>query len=234
MKLPTRNRDTRYSYWKFESKVKGNLAIQAETAVCANPKTITTIRVIDIGVPTSQASPAVSESNIIKSLGVNSVSVGNTSGYSNASNSSPVAASDTDRVVHDLKRTLTLVSTLSNLYLGLLIVHSKKQCTLSGSWTNNFRSERPQKHRLPLYSALLQTHSRNSGCWRRKGCLDHMTILKGHLRSYFGTANINLRSGACRTKTAKATSLEKVSRSITSDTQTYLECFRPHCPTGTF
>ena len=75
--------------------------------------------------PNSQGSPAVSESNSRKSLAVNIVSVGNTSGYSNASNSSPVAASDTDRVVHDLKRTLTLVSTLSNLYLGLLIVHIK-------------------------------------------------------------------------------------------------------------
>ena len=43
---------------------------------------------------------------------------------------------------------------------------------------------------------------------------------KGHLRSYFGTVNINLRSGVGRTKIAKVTSREKVSRSITSDMPT--------------
>jgi hypothetical protein len=47
----------------LRAKINGNLAIPTESAVCASSQTSTTIRVIDIGRHTSQASPAVSESN---------------------------------------------------------------------------------------------------------------------------------------------------------------------------
>jgi len=40
-------------------KLNGNLAMYNESAVCASPQTSTTIRVTDVGRPTSQASLTV-------------------------------------------------------------------------------------------------------------------------------------------------------------------------------
>ena len=46
----------------LRAEVNDNTAMQTESAVCASPQTSTTIRVTDVGRPTCQPSPAVSES----------------------------------------------------------------------------------------------------------------------------------------------------------------------------
>ena len=71
----------------LRAEVNGNLAMQTDSAVCASPQTSTTIRVTDVGRPTSQASPAVSESSSRNSPGVNGVSDSNTSRCNNVSDS---------------------------------------------------------------------------------------------------------------------------------------------------
>jgi hypothetical protein len=57
----------------LRAKVNGNLAMHNESAVCASPQTSTTIRVTDVGQPTSQASLAVSELSNCNSPRVNGV-----------------------------------------------------------------------------------------------------------------------------------------------------------------
>jgi len=82
----------------LRAKVNGNLAMHNESTVCAPPQTSTTIRVTDVGRPTSQASLAVSEASNLNSVGVNGVSDSNTSRCNNVRNSSTVAVSGVEIV----------------------------------------------------------------------------------------------------------------------------------------
>jgi len=100
----------------LRTNFNGNLAIQTESAVYASQQFSTTIRVIDIGQLTSQATPAASESNSRKSPGLNGVIISNTSECNIVSNSSTVAASGIESVIARSKTTLTL----ANIMLSLL------------------------------------------------------------------------------------------------------------------
>jgi len=82
----------------LRAKVNSNQANQTASAVCTSPQTSTTIRVIDIGQPTSQISPAVSESGSHISPGVNGVSVCNVSACNNVNNTNTTATSCTENV----------------------------------------------------------------------------------------------------------------------------------------
>ena len=73
--------------------VNGSLSNQAEPAVCPSPQTSSTIRVIVVGLTTSQEAPSVSESGSCIFPGVNSVSVNKISGCSEVRNSNTIAAS---------------------------------------------------------------------------------------------------------------------------------------------
>jgi len=96
-----------------------------ESAVCASPQTSTTIRVTDVGRPTTQASLAVSELSNRSSPGVNGVSDSNNSRYNNVRNSSTVAVSGVESVSAQ-SETYVDTSQYNELsYLGLMIVHSK-------------------------------------------------------------------------------------------------------------
>jgi len=75
----------------LRAKIDGSLAMHNESAVCASPQTSTTIRVTDVGRPTSQANLAVSELSNRNSPVVNGVSDSNTSRCNNIRNSSTVA-----------------------------------------------------------------------------------------------------------------------------------------------
>jgi len=57
----------------LRAKVNSNQANQTASVVYTSPQTSTTIREIDIGQPTSQVSPGVSESDSHISPGVNGV-----------------------------------------------------------------------------------------------------------------------------------------------------------------
>jgi hypothetical protein len=75
----------------MRAKVNSNQTNQTASAVCTSPQTSTTIKVMDIGQPTSQVSPAVSESGSHISPGVNGVSVCNVSACNNVSNTNTIA-----------------------------------------------------------------------------------------------------------------------------------------------
>jgi len=82
----------------LREKVNGILSNQAEPAACASPPISSTIKVIDVGRPTSQAAPSVPETCSCISLRVNGVSVNKTSECKEVRNSSTVAASGIESV----------------------------------------------------------------------------------------------------------------------------------------
>jgi deoxycytidylate deaminase len=112
---------------------------------------------------------------------------------------------------------------LRGLFLGIWI------------WMSIFHSERSLKSStFHWYSTQFRTPSQSNGCWLLTSNSSHMKILKGHLRNYFGTVHAHPRSGVEWTKTAVTVGWEKVFRSITSSTQTWLVCSHPPCPTMTY
>jgi len=82
----------------LRANVNSNQANQTASAVCTSPQSSTTIRVIDIGRPTSQVSPAVSESGSHISPGVNGASVCNVSACNNVNNTKTIATSYIENV----------------------------------------------------------------------------------------------------------------------------------------
>ena len=82
----------------LRAKVNSNQTIQTASAVCTSPQTSTTIRVMDIGQPTSQVSPTVSELGSHISRGVNGVSVCNVSTCNIVNNTNTIATSCIDSV----------------------------------------------------------------------------------------------------------------------------------------
>jgi hypothetical protein len=77
----------------LRTKVNNNQTNQTASAVCTSPQTSTTIRVIDIGQPTSQVSSGVSESGSHISPGVNGVSVCNAYACNNVNHTNTIATS---------------------------------------------------------------------------------------------------------------------------------------------
>jgi len=71
---------------------------QAASAVCTSRQTSTTIRVKDIGQPTGQVGPAVSESGSHISTGVNGVSDCNISACNSVNNTNTTTTSCTENV----------------------------------------------------------------------------------------------------------------------------------------
>jgi len=78
--------------------VNGSLSNQAEPAVCASPQTSSTIRVIDVGRPMSQAPPSVPEMSSCNSLGANGVIVNRVFKCNEVGNSNTVAAPGIENV----------------------------------------------------------------------------------------------------------------------------------------
>jgi len=78
--------------------LNSNQANQTPSAVRTSPQASTPIRVMDIGHPTSQVSPAVLESGSHISPGVNGVSVCNVSACNNVSSTNTIATSYTENM----------------------------------------------------------------------------------------------------------------------------------------
>jgi hypothetical protein len=76
-----------------------NQANQAASAVCTFPQTSTTIMLIEIGQPTSQFSPDVSESGSHISPGVNGVSIYNETACNSVKNTNSIATSCIQNVI---------------------------------------------------------------------------------------------------------------------------------------
>ena len=80
------------------AKVNSNQTNQTASAVCTSPQTSTTLRVMDIGQPTSQFSPPLSESGSHILSGVNGVIVCNISACNNVNNTNTIATSCIENV----------------------------------------------------------------------------------------------------------------------------------------
>jgi hypothetical protein len=82
----------------LRAKVNVNLINQTGSAVCASPQTSSTIRLIDVGRPTSQAAPDVPESGKCIPPGVNGVSANKISRCNEVRNVSTIAGTGIESV----------------------------------------------------------------------------------------------------------------------------------------
>ena len=128
-----------------------NLAIHNESAVCASPQTNTTIRVTDVGRPTSQANLAVSELSNRNSPVVNGVSDSNTSRCNNIRNSSTVAVWGVKNVSAQSE---TYVDTSQYNGLSLPSFMFLWPCIVSKAWGK--KTNKMQQYRWFIV---------NYGCW---------------------------------------------------------------------
>jgi len=135
----------------LRANVNGNLAMHNESVVCASPQTSTTIRVTDVGRPTSQASLTVSELSNRNSPGVNGVSDSNTSRCNNVRNSSIVAVSGVE-IVSAQSETYVDTSQYNELSLPRFTGSSQQVAVYFIRELDEYFSLRktPEELRLPL------------------------------------------------------------------------------------
>ena len=186
----------------MRAKVNSNQANQTASAVCTSPQTSTTIRVIDIGQPTSQVSPTVSESGSHISPGVNGVIVSNVSACNNVNNTNTIATSCIENVSAQSE---TSVDTSQHNELSLpKFSDSSKQVAVhcSRKLDEYFTLKKtPEELRLPLVFRSISDPFAKHWMLTIYGQLKSYDDLRRLSRSYFGTEPDSQKLGAGCIKT---------------------------------